>query len=513
MSQIEKNINQTPETGENPNQKIVIASVMTVMFLAAIDNMITSTILPSVISTIGGLSLYPWVASIFMLTSTITTPIYGKLSDIYGHKRFTIIAIIIFLIGSVLCGMAQTMMQLIIFRAIQGMGAGGLVTMSFIMFSLLFPKEKRASMQALLTAMWAVASIIGPVLGAFFVAALNWRWAFYINLPFGLISGLLIAKFFNIPYDKKINHSVDYKGLVLFAVGTLGLLYSLLRIGQAMIGVQEISLLIGSIVMLGYLVQYELKVAEPILPVKQFKNKVFSVSVFLNFISGACLFSTINFIPLFIQGVLSGDAKSVGQVLTAMSFGWVTGSTICGRTLNKVSLRLLIGLGTLLMSTGLGGFYLIGEAAKLWQIGVCEFLSGMGMGIIATGTLVSSQFTSAVHEIGATTSGVQLFRSIGGTMGISILGGIQVGYLKNHLAQLSAEKPSPALDLIAKEPHRILDPLSRNDLPPDLMTSLSGFLSSSIHEVFMIAFFISIISIFLSLRLPNTNLIALNKKD
>lgn len=510
MRQVEKNIN----TGEDSeaNRKIIIASVMTVMFLAAIDNMITSTILPSVISTIGGLSLYPWVASIFMLTSTITTPIYGKLSDIYGHKRFTIIAIVIFLVGSMLCGMAQNMMQLIVFRAIQGMGAGGLVTMSFIMFGLIFPKEKRAAMQALLTAMWAIASIVGPILGAFFVAVLNWRWAFYINIPFGIVSAILIAKYFNINYEKKVNPTVDYLGLILFSTGTFGLLYSLLRIGQAIVGFQEIFLLGLSLIILTYLVFYELKVSDPILPIKNLKNNIFGLSVILNFVAGACLFSTINFIPLFVQGVINGDAKTVGQVLAAMSFGWVTGSTICGRVLNKVSIKLLIGFAALLMSMGLGLFYTLGENVNVWQIAICEFLTGMGMGIIATGTLVSSQTTAQPNEIGSITSGIQLFRSIGGTMGISILGGMQVGYLKSHIIQLSNEKPSEALSLIAKEPHRILDPLSRNDLSPDLMNSLSGFLSDSIHEVFEIAFFISLIGLIVSLKLPNKSLSELHKK-
>lgn len=510
MSQAEKIMNQSNDS-EN-NRKIIIASVMTVMFLAAIDNMITSTILPSVISTIGGLSLYPWVASIFMLTSTITTPIYGKLSDIYGHKKFTFIAIIIFLIGSMLCGMSQNMMQLIISRAIQGMGAGGLITMSFIMFGLIFPKEKRAGMQALLTAMWAIASIVGPIIGAFFTAVLNWRWAFYINLPFGIISAFLIYKYFNIPYEKKVEPIVDYKGLILFSIGTFTLLYSLLRIGQAIVGIQEISLLIISVLMIIYLIFYELKISDPILPVKQFKNNIFAVSVALNFIAGACLFSTINFIPLFIQGVLSGDAKTVGQVLTAMSFGWVAGSTICGRVLNKVSIKILLTLAAVLLSLGLGLFYFLGESASIWQISICEFLAGAGMGIIANATLVASQTSAEPHEIGATTSGVQLFRSIGGTMGISILGGMQVGYLKDHIEQLSKEQPSAALELISREPHRILDPLNRNDISPELMKSLSGFLSDSIHEVFTIAFFISLLGIIAALKFPNKSLTQLHKK-
>lgn len=502
MNQIKEEVAET----EKSVNYIVVASVMTVMFLAAIENMITSTILPSVISSIGGLPLYPWVASIFMLSSTITLPLYGTLSDIYGHKKFTLIAIIIFLIGSALCGMAQSMEQLIIFRAIQGMGGGGLITMSFILFGIIFPREKRAKMQALLTSMWAIASIVGPVLGSVFVELLNWRWAFYINLPFGIISAWMIAANFKIPHEYRVEHSIDFKGVVLFSTGMFSLLYSLLRIGQGIILPFELTLLTASILILVYLVIHESKAAEPILPVKQFSNRIFRISVLLNFVASACLFSTINFMPLFIQGVLGGQPKTVGQVLMAISLGWVAGSLICGKVLIFAGLRSLIMAGAFSMSTGFILMSLVNEKSSYWQIGINEIFLGLGMGIIATGTLVAVQSTASKANIGSSTSGVQLFRSIGGTMGISILGGIQVGYFKNEIKASIAGNPLSPFTAIANEPHKILDPVTRGYLPPDVLHSLSGFLAVSIHQVFFYALLISLAGIFLAFRLPKVNL-------
>ena len=494
------------------NNYLVIASVMTVMFLAAIDNMITSTILPSVISSIGGLPLYPWVASIFMLASTVTLPLYGKLSDIYGHKKFTIIAITIFLIGSALCGLSQNMIQLIIFRAVQGLGAGGLITMSFIMFGLIFPKEKRAKMQALLTAMWAIASIIGPILGVVFVEVLNWRWAFYINLPLGIASACLIAKYFKIPHDYNIEHKVDYKGAFLFALGTLSLLYSLLKIGQGLIQPFDIILLLISLIILTYLIYHELRVSEPILPIKQFSDKIFNTSVILNFVAAFGLFSTINFMPLFIQGVLGGSAKTVGIVLMAMSMGWVIGSTFCGRFLNQIGLRMLISSGCIAMSIGFACLNMIDSNSPYWQIMLFQFFLGLGMGIMATGTLVAVQSTASKANIGSSTSGVQLFRSVGGTIGISILGGLQVGYLKRELNSFIVQNPNSPIATIANEPHKLLDPVSRAKLSPDILHNLSGTLALSIHQVFAIAFFISLAGIFLAQRLPKNKLNELFQK-
>lgn len=495
-----------PESGNKDKQYLIVGSIMTVMFLAAIENMITSTILPSVISSIGGLALYPWVASIFMLSSTLTLPLYGKLSDIYGHKSFTLIAIVIFLIGSALCGMAQNMMQLIIFRAIQGMGAGGLITMSFILFGLIFPAEQRGKMQGLLSAMWGIASVVGPIVGALFVEVLSWRWAFYFNIPIGLLSAFLISRFLKIPHDYHKEHKLDYLGVFLFATGTLSLLFSLLRIGQGFISYMEIGLLIFSLLVIVYLFRHEMKAAEPILPVKQISDKVFRISVLLNFFAASCLFSTINFIPLFIQGVIGGSAKSIGQVLMFLSFGWVSGSTVSGRLLNRFGMKNLVSVGAILMSTGFFLISTIDENSAYWQIMIYQALLGLGMGTLTTATLVTVQSTSAKKDIGSATSGIQLARSIGGTTGIAILGGLQIGFMKTSLAEKSAADPSGPLAEIAREPHRILDPLSRKLLEPDILEKLSGALASSINSVFIIAFFISLISLFLIFSLRQKDL-------
>jgi len=494
------------------NQKIVVFSIMTVMFLAAIENMITSTILPSLISSLGGLSLYPWVSAMFMLSSTITIPLYGKLSDIYGHKIFTLIAITIFIFGSILCGISQSMPQLIVSRTIQGIGAGGLITMSFILFGLIYSREKRAKMQGLLTSVWAIASIAGPILGALCVEYLDWRWAFFINIPVGIISFTLLAVYFQINHEKPLIHKIDYSGVLLFSTGIFVFLYSLLKFGQDGFSAKNIFVLVGGILLLFILAIHELRTEEPILPIKNFKNRVFSLSACLNFVAASALFSTINFLPLFIQGVLGESAGNSGKVLTALSFGWVTGSLLCGRLLNHVSFRKLISFATFIMIFGFFLFTKVNQDTSWLNLLILAYLPGLGMGILATGTLVTVQITADKKEIGAATSGIQLFRSIGGTMGITILGGIQISLLKSSLAEQVAKNPGSPLVKIAEKPHLILDPLTRELYASEVIREISGFLAFSVKQVFVIAFFISLFGFILARMLPDKKSINLAEK-
>ena len=486
-------------------QKILTTAILFVMFLAAMDGMITSTIMPSVISSVGGLSLFPWVGTVFMLASTITTPLYGKLSDLYGHKRFIVIAIVVFLIGSMLCGMAQSMVQLIIFRGIQGVGAGGLITMSFIMFGLLFTPKKRAKMQSALSAVWGIASVAGPVIGAFFVENLSWRWAFYVNIPLGLFSLWLILSTLELSDDKKQEHSIDYKGAVLFSSGGILLLFAMLEISQAKITyVQWISLLMG-ISLIVWLVWHEKKAVEPIIPLALFRNNVFYVSVFLGFLAGATLFSVSNLIPLFVQGALGESAGIAGRVVTGISFGWVSGTTICGKLLNKVGFRTISISGGFAMVLGLVLMSQIDLQTPWWQLFINNFVVGLGMGFIATSSLIAVQTSVTQSTIGSATSTVQLFRSVGGTMGLSVLGGLQIGRFQRGLGDVMNDNPSVFLEKLYHEPHIILDPLNRLNLPGIELNIVSGLLAVSIREVFYIALLVSCIVFVWSWFMPKEN--------
>ena len=485
-----------------PRQRAVVAGILMVMFLAALDGTIIGTLMPTVISSIGGLSLYPWAPTAFNLASTVATPLYGKLSDLYGHKRFILLAIVIFAIGSALCGMAQSMLQLILFRAIQGIGAGGLLTMSFIMFGVLFPPETRGKMQGLLSSVWGVASVVGPVAGAFFIETLSWRWAFYINIPFGILAAWIIWVFLKLPDEREAPPKVDWIGAALFSSAILFLLYGFLEIGQGPVTPWEIAAIVLGVLLTAILIAYERKVPDPILPVELFKNPIFTASVSLGFIAGAAVFSTSSFVPLWVQGVLGESAGVAGRVLTSMSIGWVTGATICGRLLNRFGFRTLTVAGASFMAAGFALFATATPATSSWQLTAYNVLLGLGMGFVATTTVLAVQSAAPQRMIGAATSGNQLFRGIGGTLGLAVLGGIQLGIFAIQLRLVQGTNPAPELRQIAAEPHRILDPAVHAALPPDVVGLVSRSLADSIHMVFVLSLLLMAVGIFLAWRMP-----------
>lgn len=479
-------------------QPLLIVSILTVMLLAAMDAMITSTILPTVIASIGGLELYPWMVSIFMLSQMVTTPIYGKLSDLYGHKRFILLAIAVFLMGSVLCGAAQTMPQLIAARALQGVGGGGLVTMSFIMFGVLFPPEQRGRMQGLLSSMWAIASIAGPIVGAFFAATLSWRWAFYINLPIGLAAALLIATYLQAPERPAIEQAIDGWGAALFAVAGFGLMAGLLEFQPAAWSWQQTGLLGMGLAGTLLFVWHERRTVEPLLPIPLFKDPVFTVSMALNLIVAAGFFSSMNFIPLFVQGVSEGSAAQAGRVLTIVSLGWVASSWICGRLVNRWGLRLFCVLGAALMGIS---FAVLSQGAPtgLWQY-LAVAPMGLGMGAIVTCTLLAVQSAAPRTMLGAATSGLQLFRSIGGTLGMAVFGGLQLAQFKHTLAVEAAT--SPQLGSLVPQAHLILDPIGRSTLSAPVTRELARFLGHSIQHVFLLAAGLAAVAWVIAWRMP-----------
>jgi EmrB/QacA subfamily drug resistance transporter len=488
-------------------QRTVVASILMVMFLAALDGTIIGTLMPTVISSIGGLSLYPWAPTAFNLASTVATPLYGKLSDLYGHKRFILLAIVIFAIGSVLCGMAQSMLQLVVFRAIQGIGAGGLFTMCFIMFGVLFPPETRGKMQGLLSSVWGIASVVGPAAGAFFIQTLSWRWAFFINLPFSLLAIWLIAVFLQVP-DRQDSHPqstqprIDWIGAALFTGAILSLLTGFLEITQGPVRAWEVAAVAVGLALTVILIAYERRVPDPILPVQLFRNPVFTASVSLGFLAGAAVFSTSSFVPLWVQGVLGASAGTAGIVLTSMSIGWVTGANVCGRLLNRLGFRRLTVLGAAFMVAGFALFSTATPQTSPWQLLAYNVVLGLGMGFVATTTVIAVQSAAPQRMIGAATSGNQLFRGIGGTLGLAVLGGVQLGIFGRRLHALEGGSPSPELHRLAAEPHLILDPVVHAQLPPNVIGLLSQAFADSIHMVFVLSLALMAVGVLLAWRMP-----------
>lgn len=493
-----------------PPRAFVVIGILLTTFLAALDGTIVGTIMPTVIADVGGLDLYPWVATAFMLASTVVTPLYGKLSDLFGHRRFIFVAIALFLAGSALCGASRTMPELVASRALQGAGAGGLFVMSFIVFGQIFTPEERGRMQGLLSSVWGLSSVVGPAVGGFLVQWASWRWAFYLNLPFGLVAVAMIARTLHLPTpEHPVRPRIDWLGAGLFAVGAIGTLFSLLNLGEGQRDASIwLSLAIGVAAVLTF-VWHQLRTPDPLMPVRLFGKQVFRVPVVMGLLAGASLFSASSFLPLFVQGVLGATPTVTGTVLTMISFGWVAGATLSGHLLNRLGFRLLAMAGAATMTVGFLLLALEPAHTTVWAIGRDNVILGLGMGCVVTSTLIAVQTFAEPRLLGAATSSVQLFRSIGGTLGLSVLGGIQLGAFARALdSQAATFSATPALkaayDHARVHPHAVLDPASRAALPPGLGEAMQQAFGMSLHAVFWLMFAVALINLGLSAFMPRS---------
>ena len=333
---------------------LVTAGIMLSLFLASMESTVVATAMPTIVGQLGGLEHYSWVFSAFMLASTTTVPLYGKLSDIYGRRNLYVFAMALFLIGSVWCGLANSMTQLIFARALQGIGAGGIMPLAFILIGEMFTLEQRAKMQGLFSGVWGVSSIVGPLLGGFLVDQLSWRWIFYINVFPGLLAAALVAFAWRDQARSHERPAIDYAGAALLTVSVVMLLLGLMGSGTS-----SWILIAGAIVLFILLLWVERRAADPVLPLPLFRDGLFSTATAHGILTGWALFGSISFIPLFVQAVLGTSATQAGITITPMLLGWVTASIIGTRLMLTIGYRKLglIGtaaftVGAFLMSTG-----------------------------------------------------------------------------------------------------------------------------------------------------------------
>lgn len=497
------------DTSPQHDRRLVVVGILLTMFLAALDGTIVGTIMPTVIADVGGLDLYPWVATAFMLASMVVTPLYGKLSDLFGHRLFVFTAIAVFLVGSALCGAAQTMPQLVVARAVQGAGAGGLMVMSFIVFGLIFSPQERGRMQGLLSSMWGISSVVGPAVGGFLVNFASWRWAFYLNVPIGFLAVVLIARYLHLPRHDHARPAIDYLGSVLFTIGSIATLFALMSLGQGMTTPMVLTSLVLGLGAIAAFLWHEFRTDEPLIPVRLFFERTFRTSVFLGLLAGAALFSASNFLPLYVQGVLGASPTITGTVLTMISVGWVTGSTVCGQLVNRFGFLWLTVAGAAVLSFGFLLLALEPATTTPLPVGRDLVLMGLGMGFLVTTTMLAVQSSVEKRQLGAATSTVQLLRSIGGTLGMSVFGGIQLGHFARSLAGRQSEfQTDPALSAeyarAVAHPQAILDPVASAHIPPALAEALRDALGGSLHAVFWLMLALAIVALALSFVMPKS---------
>ena len=388
------------------------------MSLGALEATVVSTAMPTVIATLGGLAHYSWVFSAYLLTSTASVPIWGRLSDLYGRRRMYLIGVAVFLVGSVMSGAATNMAGLIVARALQGLGAGAIIPLSMTIIGELYALAERARTQALFSGVWGVASIAGPLVGGYITDALSWRWVFYLNVPFSLVCLGVIAVAYP-PSRGAKPVRVDWLGATLLFVGVSTLLLAL--------GDDTGPTILWAVLTVGLLawfVMVERRVVEPILPIDLLRHPVMARTLGVVFLVGFALFGAIAFIPLFVQVVMGGSATQAGQVLTPLFLGWVVMSVISARATVRLGYRVVAITGGVLVTLGFAGFLALGPESKRWVLFSSCFITGAGMGLQMLSLLLAVQHGIDRSRLGIATSLNQFSRSVGAAVGVSAMGAL-----------------------------------------------------------------------------------------
>lgn len=405
----------------------VIAGLMLALTLASLDQNIVATALPRIVGDLGGLSHLSWVVTAFVLTSTISTPLYGKLSDMYGRKRLFHVSIAVFLVGSILCGAAQSMTQLIVFRAIQGLGAGGLMPLSQTAMGDVVAPRDRGRYQGLFTGVFAFCSVAGPLLGGVITVALSWRWIFFVNLPVGVVAIALIERGF--PRASKVtSHRVDYAGAALLTMGTTALLLTLswggavYPWGSATIVVMAVAALALAA---GFLMRQGVA-AEPLLPLRLFRGRAFSTGCAAMGLNAMALFGAAVFMPLYFQLVMGADPAAAGLRIAPLMGGVIVSSILGGQLVTRTGRYKAFMVGGLLTST-VGFLVMAGSATRqwgLWPLEACLVCVGLGIGLAMPNLTLAIQNAVDRSELGVATSTLGFFRSLGGAIGVALAGAI-----------------------------------------------------------------------------------------
>jgi EmrB/QacA subfamily drug resistance transporter len=416
--------------------RLIFAGLMLALLIASLDQTIVATALPTIVRDLGGLQHISWVTTAYLLASTASTPLYGKLGDLYGRKRVFQAAIGIFLVGSVLCGAAQSMLELILFRAVQGAGGGGLIVLSMAIVGDIVSPRERGRYQGLFGAVFGVSSVAGPLLGGFFVEQLSWRWIFYVNLPIGALALVVVAA--ALPeVGPRAGHRVDYLGTLLMAAGVscVILFLSLGGTTQPWGSPRSVALAAAGVVLLVLFVLVERRAAEPILPLRLFRNRVFAVASAVGFIVGFAMFGAITFLPLFLQVVNGASPTASGLQLAPLMGGLLLTSTISGQIITRTGRYKPFPIaGTLIMAIG---FFLLSrmdpQTSALTR-SLSMLVVGLGLGMVMQVLVLAVQNAVEYRELGVATSGATFFRSIGGSFGVAVFGTIFSNRLQTTLA-------------------------------------------------------------------------------
>lgn len=471
--------------------RVIFGALMLVILLASLDQTIVSTALPTIVGDLGGLQHLSWVVTAYLLASTVTGPIYGKLGDLYGRKIVLQTAIVIFLIGSALCGIAQNMLELIGFRALQGLGAGGLLVTAIAVVGDIVPPRERGRYQGLFGAVFGVSTVIGPLLGGFFVDNLSWRWIFYVNLPVGAFALFVIGAVFH-SRAAHVRHAIDYLGASTLAVGLacVVLFTSFGGTTQPWASLPGIVLIVVGVGLLAVFVFVESRASEPILPLELFRNRTFVVTSAVGFIIGLALFGSVTYLPVFLQVVKGKSPTSSGLQLTPMMGGLLVTSIVAGRLISKFGrYRVFPIVGTAVMTVGMVLLSQLSVHSSSLTAALDMLVLGLGLGMVMQVLVLAVQNAVEFRVMGVATSGSLLFRQIGGSIGLAIFGAIFANRLHANLTHF--------LPSGAHAPKNVSPSVVRS-LPPVLHRAYIDAIAASLHPVFVVASGIAVFAFLLT---------------
>ncbi|WP_282942612.1 MDR family MFS transporter [Paenibacillus sp. RC67] len=466
---------------------VIIAGLLLAILMASMDNTIVATAMGTIVGEIGGLDKFVWATSAYMVAEMTGMPIFGKLSDMYGRKRFFVFGIVIFMIGSALCGMAETIVQLSLFRAIQGIGAGAMVSIAFTIMFDVVPAENRGKMTGMFGALFGLSSVAAPLLGGYITDYLHWMWIFYINLPLGLLAFILIVFF----YKESAEHSkqkIDYLGCFLLVGAIICLMFAIELGGKAYAwgSSQILGLFAGFVFFSILLVFVEKRAVEPIISFRMFRVRLYTTTNLVAMLSGATFMTASMFIPIYIQGVYGGTATNAGLILLPMMVSSVVTATVGGFLMSKLPYRAILIPTLAILTVGMALLTTLTLESSRLLITVYMILVGLGIG--ASFSVLSS---AAIHSFpaaqrGAATSTMNFNRSLGMTLGITIFGIIQSHSLTDKLTEAFSKsgRSAPLTEIDFNDPHVLLNPAVRQSMDGNTLHTITEGLSSSIVGTF-----------------------------